>query len=193
MVPQPRPDRRAPKAMPSKQARLRAVNAKHPAEPALAPPATAAAASAWDRYAAGFVAGYFEAHPTFAAAAGRHEYDGLLPDWSRAGLEGEARRLSGLRRAAVQFDAAALDPNRRMERELLLAQIDGDLFWLEEAGRPPVNPLFSAPALDPSPYGNREYAPAAERARAFARYARGVPRALAPLRANPDPSPRGAG
>src|SRR5258708_27068220 len=53
----------SPRALQSKQVRLPAVNAKHPTEPALAPPPPAEAASAWDPYAAGFVARYFDAHP----------------------------------------------------------------------------------------------------------------------------------
>jgi hypothetical protein len=156
------------------------------AEAAVAAPpaAAAAAASSWDRFAAGFIADYFEAHPTFAASAGRHEHDGRLPDWSHDGLEAEARRLAGARRCAVELGAAALDPGRRLERELLLAQIDGDLFWLEEAAWPALNPLFYAAALDPSLYISRDYAPAPVRARAFIRYSGEVPRAASQVRAN---------
>jgi hypothetical protein len=153
-------------------------------DPAAAQAAAAAAASAWDRFVAGFIADYFEAHPTFAASAGRHEHDGRLPDWSRDGLQAEARRLAGARRRAVELGAAVIDPGRRLERELLLAQIDGDLFWLEEAAWPALNPLFYAAPLDPSLYISRDYAPAPVRAKAFIRYAGEVPRAASQVRAN---------
>jgi Bacterial protein of unknown function (DUF885) len=149
--------------------------------------AAAGAAAAWDRFAAEFVDGYCAAHPTWAAAAGRHEFDGQLPDFSREGLEGEARRLSGLRRRALEIGGeggAGLDAVRRRNRELVLTQIDGDLFWLEDAEWPARNPLFYAAALDPSLYVNREYAPASERARAFARFARQVPAAVSQVRGN---------
>jgi hypothetical protein len=142
------------------------------------------AAAAWDRLAGDFIAGYFEAHPTFAAFAGRHEHDGRLPDWSREGLEGEARRLSAWRRRAAAFAAQDLDTGRQGDRELLLAQVDGDLFWLEEAAWPACNPLFYAAALDPALYVSREYAPLAVRAAAFTRFARAVPQAVAQIRGN---------
>jgi hypothetical protein len=160
------------------------AKAAAPPTEAVPPAAAAAAASAWDRFVAGFIADYFEAHPTFAASAGRHEHDGRLPDWSRDGLEGEARRLAGARRRAVELGATALDPGRRLERELLLAQIDGDLFWLEEAAWPALNPLFYAAPLDPSLYISRDYAPAPARAQAFIRYAGEVPRAASQVRVN---------
>lgn len=155
-----------------------------PAREADAPPADVQAAAAWDRLAAEFVADYLAANPAFAAFAGRHEHDGRLPDWSRAGLEGEARRLAGWRRRAAGFDAARLDADRRRDCELLLAQVDGDLFWREEAAWPSRNPLFYAAALDPSLYVSRPYAPLATRAAAFARFARAVPRAVSQIRAN---------
>jgi hypothetical protein len=173
-------------------AKLPDVSESRPSEtlaPTPAPAATGAAgapgvAAAWDELADDFVAGYFEANPTFAAFAGRHEHDGRLPDWSREGLEGEGRRLSAWRRRALAVAAGDLDPARRRDRELLLAQVDGDLFWREEAAWPARNPLFYAAALDPSLYVSRDYAPLAVRAAAFARFARAVPRAVAQIHAN---------
>jgi hypothetical protein len=40
-----------------------------------------------------FIEAYFVAHPDFAVDAGRHEFDGKLPDWSPAALSKEAERL----------------------------------------------------------------------------------------------------
>jgi len=37
-------------------------------------------AGGWDHFVRSFLDGYFELHPTFASGAGRHEYDGRLPD-----------------------------------------------------------------------------------------------------------------
>ena len=142
------------------------------------------AADAWDRMAKAAVEGYFAAHPTFAAGAGRHEFDGLLPNWSREGLDDEVRRLCGLRRTLGACEAARLDPRRRRERQVLLTQIESDLFWLEETAWSAANPQFYAMALDPGLYVSREYAPAAERAGAFAGLARRVPAAVAQIRAN---------
>ncbi|HYG63841.1 MAG TPA: DUF885 domain-containing protein, partial [Thermoanaerobaculia bacterium] len=145
----------------------------------------------WDRFVSSFLESYFEAQPVFAAGAGRHEFDGRLPDWSPEALAGEAERLRTERRRAEAFDPADLDEPRRFEREYVLAQIDCDLFWLVEADSPHRNPLFYAGALDPSLYTTRPYAPLAERLAAFIRYARQVPRAAAQVRANlRSPMPR---
>lgn len=138
----------------------------------------------WDRYVESFLESYFEAQPVFAAGAGRHEFDGRLPDWSPEGLTGEVERLRSERRRAEAFDSASLDEPRRFEREYVLAQIDCDLFWLAEADSPHRNPLFYAGPLDPSLYTTRAYAPLTDRLAAFVRYARQVPRAAAQVRAN---------
>ncbi|MGZ8215178.1 MAG: DUF885 domain-containing protein, partial [Methylosarcina sp.] len=40
---------------------------------------------AWNSFVDQFIEGYFILEPTFAVSAGRHEFDGKLPDWSPAG------------------------------------------------------------------------------------------------------------
>ncbi|MEP6820338.1 MAG: DUF885 domain-containing protein, partial [bacterium] len=44
----------------------------------------------WDSYVNEFLEAYFVAHPDFAVRAGRHEFDGKLPDWSAEGFAKEA-------------------------------------------------------------------------------------------------------
>ena len=56
------------------------------------PPASAApkgpspASQEWNRLTGAFIKAYFDSHPFFAAHAGRHEYDGQLPDLSNHGI-----------------------------------------------------------------------------------------------------------
>ncbi len=144
----------------------------------------ATVAAAWDRSAERFLDGYFELNPTFGAAAGRHEHDGRLPDWSPEGLERKIAFLRAERERALEFDPETLDERRRVERETLIAQADSDLFWLTDADLPHTNPLYYAGAVDPSLYLTREYAPLATRLRAYIDYARAVPRAAAEIRRN---------
>jgi len=144
----------------------------------------AAVGGSWDRLVRSFLDGYFEVHPTFAAGAGRHEYDGRLPDWSAERVEGEIARLHSERARAAEFDPAMLDERRAFEREILTAVIDADLFWLEAAEWHRRNPLFYAGPLDPNLYLSREYAPLEQRLRAYVDYARAVPRAAEQARAN---------
>jgi hypothetical protein len=144
----------------------------------------AAIAGSWDRHVRSFLAGYFDAHPTFAAGAGRHEFDGRLPDWSPEAIEAEVARLRGERSRTAEFDSATLDERRAFEREILMAVVDADLFWLEAAEWHRRNPLFYAGSLDPNLYLAREYAPLPQRMRAYVDYARAVPRAAEQVRAN---------
>jgi len=143
---------------------------------------------AWNQFVDDYIEGFLAAHPAFAVVAGRHEYDGMLPDWSLEGILEEINRLKAVREDALQFDAAELGPVGQYQRDYLLAVTDRSLFWLEKAEWPFVNPAYyfdwMADSLDPSPYVSRNYAPLEERLKAFTRYARNIPQAAAQIRAN---------
>ncbi|MDQ3566319.1 MAG: DUF885 domain-containing protein [Pseudomonadota bacterium] len=138
----------------------------------------------WDTFVDRFVEDYFVAHPDFAVRAGRHEFDGKLPDWSRAGLAKEAERLGSNRKRALEFDPAKLDKQQRFERDYLIAVIERDLFWLTSARWPFKNPMAYASALDPNVYVARAYAPLDARMRAYIDYAKAVPNAVKQIRSN---------
>jgi hypothetical protein len=138
----------------------------------------------WDAHVERFLNEYFAARPDAAVQAGRHEFDGQLPDWSEEGLRNEIARLHAEREAASKFGDSELDGRRRFERDYLIAEIDSELFWLEVADRPRTNPGYYAGALDPDVYVTREYAPLETRIRAYTAYARSVPQALKQIQAN---------
>ena len=138
--------------------------------------------SPWDCHVRSFLEGYFEQFPTFGSSVGRHDFDGRLPDWSPEALAGKAEWLRAQRLEALSF--TGLDDRRTLERDHLVAQLDTDLFWLTDAEWPRCNPLFYSGPLDPSLYLTRDYAPLAQRMRAYIQYARAVPRAAAQIRAN---------
>jgi hypothetical protein len=157
------------------------------------PPAPAAgtaaaktpSADAWAIFRDQFIEDYFKAQPPFAVNAGRHDFDGQLPDWSTAGVAREVARLHAARDKTAAFDARALSDAQRFEREYLLSQIDRDLFWLETAAFPLRNPQFYLDTgLDPSPYLTRRYAPLEQRMRAYIAYAKAIPRAAEQIEAN---------
>lgn len=147
-----------------------------------------APAEAWNRFVGQYIEDYLAAHPQFAVAAGRHEYDGILPDWSAQGIQTEIERLHAVRASALQFGTDELGPDGQYQREYLLAVTDRLLFWLEKAEWPFVNPAFyfdwMADSLDPSPYVSLTYAPLAERMRSYTRYAQNLPLALSQIRTN---------
>ncbi len=151
-----------------------------PATPAVAP----AAASGWDRTVEEYTSGYFQHRPDLAVSAGRHEFDGLLPDWSPEGI---SRFVSFLKTWRIKAEGHPTANDREaFEKSYVLAQIDGDLFWIEIAEAPFTNPYYysSFNGVDPNVYLTREYAPLEVRLRAFNKYLANLPAALKQIRAN---------
>lgn len=146
--------------------------------------AQTSSANGWDAYASQFIEATFKAQPNFAVWAGRHEFDGKLPDWSAKALRKEIERLHEARRRALDFKDGTLSDKQRFERDYLITAIDDDLFWFETAEWPSRNPAFYSWGLDPQVYITREYAPLARRMRAYIAYAKAVPRAVEQIRAN---------
>jgi len=141
----------------------------------------------WDAHVQLFMEDYFRANPTVAVYEGRHDFDGQLPDWSAAGLRGVIAWLHRARDQAAAFDGASLDEARRFQRDYLLAVVDRDLFWLEDARFPVTNPSYYADALDPNVYVARAYAALPARMKAFTDWANRVPAAVAQIRATLQP------
>jgi hypothetical protein len=153
--------------------------------PAAAPesaPAPPANSRAWESFRDDFITSYFKAEPARAVYAGRHEFDGELPDWSAAGVAHEISTLHVERERAVAFKDSALTDTERFERDSLVARIDRDLFWLETAEAPFRNPAYYIDGLDPSPYLTRNYAPLEQRLRAYMNYERAIVRAVAQIK-----------
>lgn len=141
-------------------------------------------AAAWATFRDNFIEDQLKSNPPFAVDSGRHEFDGQLPDWSKAGIAANISRLHATREAAAQIDARRLEPALAFEREYLMARIDNQLFWLETAERPFTNPTYYLDGLNPSVYLTRDYAPLPDRMRAYIAYAKAVPAAAALIREN---------
>jgi uncharacterized protein (DUF885 family) len=142
----------------------------------------------WPAVRDSLIEDYLKAHPVFAVVAGRHEYDGRLPDWSAAGIAAEIRRLHDARDRAMAAPDTTLSGSERFERDYLVARFDRDLFWLEDAEAPFLNPAWYldwiVDNLDPAPYLTRNYAPVETRMTAYTSYARAIPKAADQIRAN---------
>lgn len=142
----------------------------------------------WPAFVQGFVESFMEAHPTMAFAAGRKEFAGRLPDWSSAGIAAEIARLKASAAEAKAFDAAGLTDSQRFERDYLLAVVDRNLFWLEQAEWPYRNPTFyfdwGLDLLSPDPYLTKPYAPIEQRLQDYTKWLASVPAATAQIQAN---------
>jgi hypothetical protein len=138
----------------------------------------------WEEFAATTVAQYYENYPETAVDAGLHEYDGQMADKSTAG---RAARVAWLDQ--VIADASAYTDLERIEafeRDYLLTNMRGKLFWLRESDYATKNPLDYV-RFGVSVYVDREYAPLEERIQAYTRYIEQVPAALQTMRDNLEP------
>jgi uncharacterized protein DUF885 len=155
-----------------------------PAPAAPAPDPHAAAQAAWTQFAARFIEDYFKLDPMFAVQSGRHEFDGQMTDFSAGGIAKNVEWLKKARAEAAGFDTAALTTDQSFERDYLVHVIDRDLFWMDRARFPFTNPAWYTDQLDPDVYLNRDYAPLDKRMQGYIGYARGIPQAVANIRAN---------
>jgi uncharacterized protein (DUF885 family) len=133
-----------------------------------------------------FFADYFRLYPVNATEAGNHEHDGRWPDLSEKGRQ---QRLAFLAKSHEAFDA--LDPDElsdddRIDRDVLLRQIDALRFNEEE-----LDELSWAPIAYSYLFGgglfallSREFAPMTDRLRSVAARLRDLPHALDDARAN---------
>jgi uncharacterized protein (DUF885 family) len=156
--------------------------APQPAAPAKKP--LSQASQQWMNLSNGFIEDYLRAQPFFAAQAGRHEFDGQLPDLSSHGIKREIARLHDARTQIGAVDPAKLEPRERFDREYLLSVIDRDLFWLEKARFPFTNPYWYLGNVDPDLYVSRNYAPLEVRMKAYIKFARGIPKMVTDIQAN---------
>jgi len=138
----------------------------------------------WQQTTDRFVSDYLEAQPSFAAQAGRHEFDGRLPDLSPTGLQREMARLHAERDRLLAVNPDQLDRTARFDRAFLLHVVNRQLYWMETARFPYTNPSWYVDVINPGAYLNRNYAPLETRLKAFLRYARQIPQVAQDIEAN---------
>ncbi|MBS0212753.1 MAG: DUF885 domain-containing protein [Proteobacteria bacterium] len=160
------------------------ANATAPATAHTAKPGDRRPNPAWQGHVDALINGWFEHFPVDAVAAGKHEYDGVLPDYSLAGQRTAIDWLQGQRAAIAAFGDDKLDATQRFQRDYVLAVLDGKLFWMRDSGFASNNPAYYAGDLSPSIYLTRPYAPLKTRMAAFVKYEESLPTAIAQIRAN---------
>jgi len=110
-----------------------------------------------------FFEAYFDFHPTEAAEAGLHDYDGLT---GRRDADAIRAYIGHLRELESRLEAAeepTLTSDAALDRELILCQVRGDLFWLDEVGTWRKDPRFYASQMDLSLLLLSQHAPLEER------------------------------
>ncbi|MEO8398467.1 MAG: DUF885 domain-containing protein [Ignavibacteriaceae bacterium] len=138
----------------------------------------------WDSFVNKFIDQYFELNPNEAVSAGRHEYDGMLPDLSKDKINDEISWLHEMKDKASKFDSTSLNDEQNFERTYFLAVVDKKLFWMEDAQEYFKKPSKYSDAIDPSVYITREYAFLETRFKAYTKYATAVPKLIEQMKNN---------
>ena len=128
----------------------------------------------------------YEVHPTLATLDGVHTHDDLLEDLSRQAIESQARALSGYLRRLDEIKTEALTPTERLEHRMVISNLRGRMFELEQVRTWERNPQYYADILASSMAGQAlfTHAPAAERARRVLSKLRQTPRLIQAARDN---------
>jgi uncharacterized protein (DUF885 family) len=127
-----------------------------------------------------------EVHPTQATLDGVHTHDDVLEDFSRQGIESESHALSGYLRRLDEIKIEGLTEIERLEHRMLVSNIRGRMFELEEIRTWEKNPQCYADTLASSMAAQTlfTHAPAAERARRVLSKLRQTPRLIQAARDN---------
>ena len=142
---------------------------------------------AFDREVKAFLAGHYAFRPNLAIDVGLHDYDGKVPDRSRAAITAEIARLETARTDFERVDETTLSQQKRVDREIVLAEIRKELFEMATRRRPFLDPFWYLFKFSLNPYIARDYAPAAERAAAMLRACEAAPAYYAQAADNLEP------
>jgi uncharacterized protein (DUF885 family) len=149
--------------------------------------------AAWDKLADEyFDQVYFKFAPSSGTAAGLHQYDAQLEDYSRAGVDANVAALTTFEKRVEAVDPKELDETRAADRELVLTNIQGTLLALETIRPWEKNPDYYSSGISNSVYVImiRKFAPADERLRSVVAREEKMPEVFAAAHANLKNPPR---
>jgi len=153
----------------------------------------AAIQSPWDRLVDQYFDDYyFPFHPTAGTQAGLHRYDTQLEDYSRASVAAEIKSLKEARGKIAGFSTNGLTAEQQADRELLLHEIDGRLFELEQIRGWEKNPDRYASRVTYSIFliMSRKFAPPEEQLRSVIARERQMPKVFEAARTNLNNPPK---
>ncbi|MCI4347108.1 MAG: DUF885 domain-containing protein [Thermoplasmata archaeon] len=136
------------------------------------------AAPEFDRLERAVIDHVFALQPGYGVFLGLHEYDGLIPDYSRSATDRWLAGADRLSRSIAALDPETLSASQRLDRMLLELLLAGPCFDLRDSRDLDRNPMAYVGSISLTPYLVREYAPAAARVEAIVRTLVGVPRLL---------------
>jgi uncharacterized protein (DUF885 family) len=104
-------------------------------------------------------------HPQSARGLGLHQFDGVVPDFRKTAIEARLSRTREARDALAAVPPAGLSPDEALDRELLLQELDLELFQAEDMHVFQKVPQTYEQLFAVNIYLDRDYAPFEQRAR----------------------------
>ena len=151
-----------------------------------------AAVTGYNRLIDEFFSAYFELHPTAGTAAGFHQYDTRLEDYSRAGVDKAIGTANEFKARFEKLNAAELSAEMQGDRELVLSRINGELLELENIRGWEKNPDQYSSGVTFSAFVimSRKFAPPEARLRSLIARERQMPKVFDYARHNLKNPPR---
>lgn len=131
-----------------------------------------------------FITARFEFSPHFASQSGLHEFDGRVPDFSMASINGRLAALHASLDQINALDMGKLNPLDRYNLALTNFACEQEIFGFEEMKSYENLPNFYSMAIGVSQYVKRNYAPLGERVVALIQHLRAIPYVLQVAEAN---------
>ena len=134
----------------------------------------------------------FKFGPTAGTLAGLHQYDPVLEDYSRAGVEREVAALKNFEAKFDAVDESKLDLSTQGDLEMVRNDIRGNLLELETIRGWEKNPDLYSSGITASAFSlmERKFAPADDRLRSLISREKQMPRALMEARKNLENPPQ---
>jgi uncharacterized protein (DUF885 family) len=134
----------------------------------------------------------FRYDPAQATEAGFHQYDSLLPSWSHNEIEAEISTLKQWETKVRNFGSQGLSQWDSSDRDLVLAQIQGQLLMLESIRMWEKNPDMYSSNVTNAIFVimSRNFAPAPERLKSVIAREKLIPRVFTSARENLKNPPR---
>ena len=150
------------------------------------------ASSDWNRLVDDFFDQYFKLHPTQGTAAGFHQYDSDLEDYSRRGIDNQIQVAKDYLRRLETVDSSVLPFEQRQDYRLVTNNLKATLLELEDIRGWEKNPDHYSSGLTQSAFVimSRKFAAPQMRLRSLIERERAMPGVLRAARENLKNPPR---
>lgn len=155
-------------------------------------PGTCVSAESFNKLVDDYFDYYFKHNPTAATAAGVHDFDRQLEDYSKAEIDAQIVAFTEFGRKFANSEPGSRDSYAAGDRELIIHNIEATLLELQQIRSWEKNPDRYSSGITQSVFGimSRNFASAAERLESVIARERQMPQVFVEARANLKKPPR---